>query len=169
VAVTDTNLSRVLLCCRDCFRAAIEGQENPCIRPLLDSGKIAVIRVHPLGRGIEELFSLRCARWCIALHCFCAGLPQADVPDTQYSAPNCQSQSCTRFYPAEEYGFQPAHCRQPITVNEPRTFTIEHCSGEKLPSNPPMSSLLRENALEQYGAELGEAHLGGGYGHFPFV
>jgi hypothetical protein len=32
-----------------------------------------------------------------------------------------------------------------------------------------MSSLLRENALEQYGAELGEAHLGGGYGHFPFV
>jgi hypothetical protein len=93
--VTDTNLSRALLCCRNCFRAAIEGQE-PCIRPLLDGGKIGVIRFTPLGCEIEELFSLRCARWSIALHRFYAGFAPSGrsrygLPSL-YSAHNCQSQ-----------------------------------------------------------------------------
>ena len=135
--MTDTNLSRALLCCRNCFRAAIEGQE-PCIRPLLDGGKIGVIRFTPLGCEIEELFSLRCARWSVALHRFYVGFAPGGrsrygLPSL-YSAHNCQSQSYTRFYPAEEYSFQPARCRQPSTGNEPKRFTIEHFPGEKLPS-----------------------------------
>ena len=146
--MTDTNLSRALLCCRNCFRAAIEGQE-PCIRPLLDGGKIGVIRFTPLGCEIEELFSLRCARWSIALHRFYAGFAPSGrsrygLPSL-YSAHNCQSQSYTCFYPAEEYSFQPARCRQPSTGNEPKnlpssTFPAKNC----LPSSKNPLRAFRE-------------------------
>ena len=107
---------------------------------------------------------------------------QVDLPDTAFHRNTAPIVAKARFTGASialtSTVYHLVRYRYSLASGEARAAFNQHCTGQKVPSNPPLFSPLLNNPPdlcracsglipEQYGAEPGEPNFGGGLWALP--